>query len=270
MPMVAHLSLTRRRVFLSEIAVSACMFLLIGCESAPTSDAGPSAPIKADVINRLAAHRTASMDEALPYPWSRIEGILAGEPLMLVGYGSLLNTESAARSIPAENLDTIPVIAYGGIREFTYRMPDRVVERRGRPDNLAAVAALNVVPHSGTDAIFNGRLFSLPTAELDPLRERERGYDLVPISIVPFDDPNAEPQTAYALMVVEPGFRDEILSDELLPHPGYVETCRSGALEVSPEFAAFFDVTSFVITVDESTGARKRTPLSLYLNKLRE
>ncbi|MEM8493989.1 MAG: hypothetical protein AAF663_01220 [Planctomycetota bacterium] len=124
-------------------------------------------------------------DLRFEYPWNGLEQALESQghdQLQLVGYGSLLNPTSAARTIA----DTPPgghppVLAFGARRLFDYVMPQFFIDRyqaNGAPEYPPSYrAALNTRWTGDPADVVSGRLIPLHVGDLDGLREREKGYD---------------------------------------------------------------------------------------------
>jgi hypothetical protein len=156
-----------------------------------------------------------------PYPWGGLEEELArqGSPgLQLLGYGSLVNRVSAARTLSRQVLRTMePAVAFGARRIFNYVLP-RDSERYGPPEEPDGRAALNVrITGEPSDAL-NGVLITIPIDEVPALREREVGYELAPAPCLPWPTRSERPFSAYILSCPDGGrFVDNILK----PHTEY-------------------------------------------------
>ena len=187
----------------------------------------------------------------MEYPWNGLEEAvtkLPEEKLLLVGYGSLLNRDSAARTIkdtPGEGHP--PVVALGARRVFNYVIPEPLLRSYGTNFPPRERAALNLdYTRSPTDAL-NGRLLKVAPADIAALRKREFGYDLRPVVCARWGDWEAPPFTAYVLVAVE-GTRDgrQVIDNDALPHPLYAGLCRAGAHAVSDAFLRLYQETTFL------------------------
>jgi hypothetical protein len=183
------------------------------------------------------------------YPWENLDGILRepqAEPIFLVGYGSLLNPESAARTFrDRPSIEHRPVVALGARRMFNYRMPDPIARSWGVPEGSRNRAALNAEPASGS--VFNGRLIELRSGDLPGLRAREAAYDLRPVTCLYWDAPNRAPFRAFALCCGHEFWDGKrYVDNSLLPCDRYYELCRKGAEMVSPSFLQLFLKTCFL------------------------
>lgn len=179
------------------------------------------------------------------YPWAELETVLGqrgGDPPSLVGYGSLLNAKSAARTVAGTpEKGHPPVVAFGGRRVYEYIIPQKVLDRYGEKAEPSEGAALNLRPTGSADDLFNGRLIPLDLNDLEGLRERERAYDLEPVIVVPWGQWDQTPQLAFALACPPVEFEGRAFVDpELKPYPPYHRLCLEGAAAVSPEFADLF------------------------------
>jgi hypothetical protein len=210
----------------------------------------PPHPAFAAAIERARAFR------AYVYPWPDLEGDLAGagrEALRLIGYGSLVHAGSSRRTLSSEH--RLPVIVAGARRVFNYAM-DPIPERYGPPRRPAARAALNARVTYRSDDLLNGVLTQVPLGEIAALREREPGYDLVPVPYAPWGAPTGDPDVAYLLEAPEGvarGGRVHTRSD-IEPHPAYYALCREGAASLGEPFLSFWLDSTFL--ADGVTSAR--------------
>lgn len=209
----------------------------------------------------------SAKDLYLEYPWDGLEGLMEAtglEAFDLVGYGSLLEPDSARRTVPDTPPDGHqPVLAYGARRIFNYVMPSFVVERYGLPPDTDRCAALNSTWTGALTDGFNARLIPVRIADVEPLRSREVNYDLAPVVWRPWDDPTAPPRLAYTLAATDRPFVDVVwIRDDVLPCPPYLDVCRSGASRVSSEFDELFVATTVLADgrrplaeLDDGTGS---------------
>lgn len=197
------------------------------------------------------------------YPWNELDDDRthndAGQ-LALVGYGSLMNSESSARTIRrASDCHGIPVIAFGVQRVYNYRMPKRVDERYGAPADPLARAALNVYRTDQFSDQINGILVQIELGDVPALREREIAYDLEPVVCVAWGEPRSTPFLAYILACPDTLWMGEQYTDDrLTPHLVYDQLCRAGAQAVSEEFVRFFLNTTLL--------SDRRTPLARWMS----
>lgn len=185
------------------------------------------------------------------YPWNGLESYMADQPdrrIALIGYGSLLNPDSAARTISDTPLEGHPpVLAMGGRRLFNYVIPASALGRYPKTGAPRESAALNIEYSCSEHDLFNGRLIEVTLGDLEGLRKREYGYDLRPVAYVPWNNMKSAPKRAYVLVAEKAcvGGR-KVIDNTLLPQPGYAEICRKGAALVSPEFLTVYLKTTWL------------------------
>src|SRR5262249_38496986 len=169
------------------------------------------AGVPRETRNSLQAHLKTLDGRGFEYPWNGLEEAVAKMPenkLLAVGYGSLLNRDSAARTIKDTPREGHPaVLALGARRVFNYVIPEALLKSYGGNFPPRERAALNVdYPRSPADAL-NGRLLTVALADVAALRVREFGYDLRPVVCVCWGEWEVAPFTAYVLVAAE-GTRD--------------------------------------------------------------
>lgn len=201
------------------------------------------------------------------YPWANLEARLGAGPdqaLVLVGYGSLLNPASAARTIrDTPSAGHPPVLAVGARRIFNYRIPNESLARFGVTEESQERAALNLDYTRDSSDCFNGRLIRISISDIAALRAREIGYDLVPVAVLEWGEWTQEPQVAYALTARNEKIGDQIIIDNgLLPNRDYTALCSLGAEMVSPGFLQCFWDTTFL--------ADRKTTLGHYMHRTME
>lgn len=197
------------------------------------------------------------------YPWKGLEEEVAKtveRKLLLVGYGSLLNRDSAARTIkdtPREGHP--PVLALGARRVFNYVIPDARLKSYGGNFSPRERAALNVDYTRSPEDALNGRLLTVAPTDFAALRDREVGYDLRPVVCVRWGAWNTQPFTAYVLVAAE-GARAgrTVIDNDALPHPLYAGICRAGAHAVSQAFLQLYLQTTFLADRKTNLAAWER------------
>lgn len=217
-------------------------------------------PVSAASLKKIGNKLQEISGKGFEYPWTGIEEQLRAqglEYLPLVGYGSLLNPQSAARTITNTPPDGHPpVIAAGARRVFEYRMPDKPSIDPADP----ARAALNVRATGRPSDLINGRLLTVHFEDLPALRKREFGYSLRPVVYLPWGEWKNEPSIAYILCAErEVVDGTKILDPSLLPEPSYLELCEAGARMVSPDFHRFFLQTTYLANGQTSLDVWKQT-----------
>jgi hypothetical protein len=195
-----------------------------------------------DAIARLSAELVTR--PRYVYPWDHLEADLqaTGQPLLLAGYGSLLDATSAAVTLRPTAHGRRPVIAFGARRVFNYALEASSPTRPVAPADPLARAALNVYPRRDLSEVCNGVCLAVAPTDVPALRARETGYDLHPIVCVSWDAPHQPPFVAYVLGAPDGGHTD----DRLRPHPAYYQLCRAGAASFSAEFLAFYLDTTYL------------------------
>ena len=182
------------------------------------------------------------------YPWLNLEGDLkrdSREGLSCVGYGSLVNRASAARTLSREWKAV--VIAFGVRRVFNLFMEDAGLKRYSSPTNPRARAALNVISTGQSHDAVNGVLFDVGIADIPAFRTREIGYDLIPVACMDWTRRDAPPFTSYILACPnEPRDGKIRTSRDIEPHVEYYQLCRAGAAALGDEFLKFWLATTFL------------------------
>lgn len=191
------------------------------------------------------------------YSWDSLENDLKNNgfsSLPVVAYGSLVNPKSAAVTFQDNSKRShLPVIAFGVRRIFNYEMSTKV--RRYGPVTGRNRAALNVETTEKIDDVVNGILFEIALEEIPAFRGREKGYDLVPVATISWNEINDPPFLAYILRCPDgPIDGKSLTNDQIDPHKQYYLTCRGGAHEIGEDFLHFWLETTFL--------ADKVTPVS--------
>ncbi len=199
---------------------------------------------------------------AYQFPWFGLESDLAGgllEALWLVGYGSLLNTASAARTIRQTDApDRLPVLVSGCRRIFNYRMSASVDTRFGTPSQPRERAALNVLCSGRAEDVINGILIKVSLEDLPALRLRERGYDLLPVSCCPWPgsgmaeppnqpttEPTATEPTATEPTATEPTATEPTASE---PIPNGLDVSTRPADVLSADVLSAYVLSAYVLS----------------------
>ena len=191
----------------------------------------------------------AKVGSAYKYPWESLERDLvhnSHSKLTFLGYGSLVNLESAAVTFQKKSLEEYrPAIVFGARRIFNYEMPKKV--GRYGPINGRFRAALNVRITNDIHDIVNGILFDISLDEIEAFRNREKGYDLVPVATIDWNDINVPPSLTYILRCPDKAVDSkQYTNNEIMPHWQYYLKCRNGALQVSKEFLDLWLKTTYL------------------------
>lgn len=183
---------------------------------------------------------------SFPFPWEGLEHFVSeapGQHLPLVGYGSLLKLSSAGRTMRNAETSRRTCLAFGCRRIFNYEMPERVLVRYGASPSSLSRAALNVLVTGDYRDVINGVLITVKASDLEALREREFGYDLLPVFYLPWNA-NGDNllEAAYVLSAPEtasdPNY--QVVRRDILPQEDYARLCEEGAAEHSPEFLSSY------------------------------
>lgn len=216
--------------------------------SCKTAETGTAIPEK--TLIRMEQALSAYVGKGYDYPWFELEeqGIRS---LRLIGYGSLLNPESAARTVSDTPPDGHPpVLAMGARRVFEYVMPAAAIEHYAEGDRTFRAdqrAALNTRFTGRAEDLLNGRVMEIRADDFEALREREFGYDLRPVASLPWGSWDDEPKIGYLLCAARKERNGrKILASDLAPFPPYLKLCEAGAAQVSPEFLRFFRETTYL------------------------
>lgn len=210
-----------------------------------------SCGVPATVWERLRDGLAGRETAGFVYPWAGLEDLVVHWPndgLPLIGYGSLMNPASAARTIKdVPSVDHPPVLAAGARRIFHYAMSAGYMTVYGRPHEPREVAALNMMHTGSADDVFNGRLLYVSGSDIPALREREGGYDLKPVVCLPWGDWTGAVVRGFILTVSTAGADGRSLIDNTaLPFPPYARVVRAGAGAVSEDFLRLYLRTTFL------------------------
>lgn len=174
----------------------------------------------------------------------------SSDKALLFGYGSLMNKDSAARSIKKEAVKSMqPAIAFGVKRIFNYKVSD--ASSWGAKDKKER-AMLNLSQTLNISSMANGVVFEVDAEDLTKLVNREVGYDLVPILVASWDDmmsrnSHIEIHIAYTFVAANE-LRDNTsyISTDYYPVMGYLHAVQDAAKNYGPEFAEFWNKTTYL------------------------
>lgn len=191
---------------------------------------------------------------SLEYPNTNYEEIIKHYPqgkVLLFGYGSLINAESAGRSVGPEAIQSMhPAVAFGFKRVFNYKASNVSKWGTDLPENERAM--LNIESTTTYNHIINGVVMEVSAEDLALLVQREKGYDLVPMLVADWNDvvsgnPSVEIRVAYTFLV--PGeLRDGIAYTQTKYYPvrGYLHLVRQGASVYGPQFLDYWNDTTYL------------------------
>jgi hypothetical protein len=124
-------------------------------------------------------------------------------------------------------------------------MPDHT--DRYEPPEGNNRAALNVRATGSIDDMVNGILIEIVIDEVEAVRGREVGYDLVPVATINWNKPEDLPFIAYILRCPdEPYGGRHFTSESIAPHKHYYQICRSGAREFGKDFLSLWLSTTYL------------------------
>jgi hypothetical protein len=199
--------------------------------------------------------KTLSTYPALKYPNAKHHQILHRYPngkVLLFGYGSLINADSAGWSVSQKAVKSMrPVVAFGFKRIFNY-YANNLSLRWGinLPKNERAM--LNLEPTTTFNHIINGIVMEISHEDLHKLIQREEGYDLVPMLVADWNDaitqnPNVKIEIAYTFLVPS-GLRNGVKYTEVKHYPvrKYLYAVQDGAAVFGSEFLNFWNSTTYL------------------------
>ena len=121
------------------------------------------------------------------YPYGSLPSRLEAEGkefIRLFVYGSLMDRESARRTLSEKTLKTRKLAkAYGVKSIYNRSVPYIFTPHWGEPGNPCAIAMLNTVVTGNSEDIALGVLLDIPLDEIPTLLSREVGYDLKPVVV---------------------------------------------------------------------------------------
>jgi len=176
-------------------------------------------------------------------------------------YGSLLNKDSAKRSLSKDAMDTYtPAIAFGVKRVFDRDVPKKFSEKWGPLSQNNETGMLNIVFDNDFGSIVNGALVEVDLKDLNGLISRETGYDLVSVPVVTWQDAKADgtPNVIIALTFhASENERDskQYTSKCINPVKGYALASKEGARQYGDEFVKLFEETTYL--ADGKTSFKK-------------
>jgi len=199
------------------------------------------------------------------YPWAELEHeFISGKrtTLPIVGFGSLMNVDSARRNFPEAPDPAIPLRAYNFQRVYDYFI--RTNRYNNYPIDLWSYqpCALNAYPSK--NHWINGVELHLTHSLFEGFRQREKQYDLHPVAVSPFS--KQSPDRVY--YILSKSKVEHEIAKPILPHPVYHHVCSKGALDVSEEFLNSFHETTYF--ADRKTTIKKQiTPHKELLHQSR-
>ncbi len=202
------------------------------------------------ILDRIAALTLPPIEhrgDEYSYPWC-LESLFpkADSRISLVGYGSLINFQSARRTFSTDTISQArPVIVLQARRIYEYVMSPRGREVYGKAVCESQYGVLNARPSDSMTEWFNGMEFSLARSDMGALVGRESSYDLIPAWTIPWTASESSPNVSYFLSCRKASFHGRrTINPDLFPHPQYHAICEQGCRDVSSSFLnAFYSST---------------------------
>lgn len=161
------------------------------------------------------------------------------DKILIFAYGSLINLESAKRSISEESLDSAKlVVAYHLVRVFDY----------SKNSDGKDLAMLNVHPTANPSDIVNGVLYSINKKDLENLIYRENGYDLIPVIVEPWpQNPKGHFAIAYTFSAPKEPRGGKIYTyNNMQPNTKYLSTVENGVKNYGSDFLNLWMETTYL------------------------
>lgn len=188
-----------------------------------------------------------------------ISSLLDSETIPILGYGSLLQIESACLCLGEEIVQNRTLVLASGLKRIFEK--DIAVSSPNNPWILdeekkhpCCRASLNIrVTHKDADVI-NGVVYHVDKKGFCSIAKREEGYDLIPIRIRIWNDRDNNLTScliAYVFSISHPAF----LNTTILPRPSYYFKCREAAKCLGQEFYTMWLSTTFL--GDATTSVKK-------------
>ena len=180
----------------------------------------------------------------------------------VLGFGSLMNTESASKTLSETALaNRRPALAFGARRLFNYSVEKS--KQYGTPDRPNARAMLNTEASWTSQDMLNGVIIDVPRDQLKALCQREVGYDLIPVVAISWDEAKKlgcenEPEffVAYILRATDkPHLGKKYTEDSIEPFTAYYQAVKEGAAEYGPDFLDLYMQTTYL--ADSKTNLYK-------------
>lgn len=187
------------------------------------------------------------------YPWFNLEKDLLlhkTKTIKLFTYGSLLNKESAKKTLSKEVIGTSKVAIASGLRRvFNYNLPEVVAKRQiyNSEINPKDFSVLNTEFTGLASDFCNGIIIEIPIIEIQELRKREIGYDLISVNCFYLETNTWDSETVYTLSCEHKLFENNWLTkSDLPPHPKYLKVCIDGAKSINLDFYDMWLKTTYL------------------------
>lgn len=190
---------------------------------------------------------------------------LETDTIPIFSYGSLLNHESAKRSVSEQTLNTMePAVGFGLQRVFN-RDIDISESDRYDQDHPKERGMLNVEYTGSFQDLINGVIINITQDEIEDICIREDGYDLVPIFNMHWDtfsDPKIEnykethTSISYTFYAPDEERQGSIPVDEsIFPIKQYYKLVKNGAKKYGQDFLDLWVDTTFL--ADKETNVKQ-------------
>lgn len=169
------------------------------------------------------------------------------EKIRIFGFGSLINKESAGRTVKPETVNSItPAVAFGIKRFFNSEGSPRMFEIFGPNLHPLERTGLNVMPTTTHSDMVNGVAFEVDQEEFSRFIIREKEYNFVPVLVADWNDvinenPEVSINIAYACILPE-----ESIKPQYYPIRAYLELVRKGVLAYGDLYTEFYDQTTYL------------------------
>ncbi len=183
------------------------------------------------------------------YPYHDLKEQLAEQnqdSLLLFSYGSLMDKQSASRTLSPQTLQSYRyALAFGVQRYFDRDVPIYPNSKWGIPDDPRARGMLNVRKTDYLEQFVNGVLIEVPLNDIQDLLKREEEYHLMPVVVVDWEAflrGEEAWQIAYTLYASQSAPSTSL---DILPRPHYYELVRDAAKGGGPLFELLWYQTTF-------------------------
>ncbi|MEM1283708.1 MAG: gamma-glutamylcyclotransferase family protein [Chlamydiota bacterium] len=201
---------------------------------------------------------------SLEYPVSdpiQLYAIYNSETIPIFSYGSLLNKESASRTLSDKAMTTHrPALSFGTKRVFNRHVPN--TSRWGPKERPNDTGMLNVIQTEDLSHVVNGVVIEVDIDDLKNLLLREEGYDLVPVVVTCWNDViNDDSHKNYFVAYTFQASDDERVGVHytnryINPVTGYALASKQGAEQYGESFLKLWVSSTYL--------ADKETQFSLW------
>lgn len=165
------------------------------------------------------------------------------QTITLFSYGSLMDLESASKTLQPKSLATRkPALAFGVRRLFDRDVPIKEGSKWCIPVDPEARGMLNIMPTGSPYDFVNGVVLEATVEDLANLLDREQGYDLLPVVIQDWEKEN-EFRVAYTFYAPQ---NSSFTSSNIRPRPKYYQLSRDAALQFGPLYYLTWFKTTYL------------------------